>query len=206
VPFSFKYKLKKIQFKLTIPYLEKTGPENILIDVGQTGQRVRTIRTTRTTESGLGDITAAIRYRLYYNPEHKIFINSGFKVKFGTADEGKGLGSGKTDYSFNLGFFKVINAFTPYAKVGYKLYGRKDLNDVFFASLGLSYKINSVISSGIKYSYRQKVSDRGVDKQQITAFSSQKLTKNWGLSEYINKGFGRSTSDWAGGLSISYKF
>ncbi len=203
VPFSFKYKLKKIQFKLTIPYLEKTGPQNILIDVGQLRQRVR---TTRTTESGLGDITAAIRYRLYYNPEHKIFINSGFKVKFGTADEGKGLGSGKTDYSFHLGFFKVFNALTPYAKVGYKVYGRNDFNDVFFASLGLSYKINSTVSSGIKYSYRQKVTDSGVDKQQITGFSSQKLTKNWGLSEYVSKGFGRSTSDWAGGLSISYKF
>jgi len=203
VPFTFKYKIKKIQFKLLIPYLEKTGPENVLLDVGQVRQRVS---TTRTTESGLGDITASMRYDLYFNPKYKIFINTQGKVKFGTADENKGLGNGKTDYSFNMGFFKIFNALTPFAKVGYKVYGRRDFNDVIFASAGMTYKINATISSGLIYSYRQKVTDSGVDKQQITGFSSQKLTKNWSLQEYIIKGFGRSTADWGGGLSISYKF
>lgn len=105
------------------------------------------------------------------------------------------MGTGKTDFSFRLGFYKVFDQLTPYARVGYKVYGSSQLNDVFFVSTGLSYKVNPIISAGFDYSWREKVSKRGDEKHQLTGFSSQKLSKNWGLQEYIIKGFGRSTAD-----------
>ena len=201
VPFTFKYKIEKFNFKLTIPYLEKTGPTNVIADIGQLGQQVI---TQRTTETGLGDITAAARYNFYYNQDFKLLLDAEGKVNIGTANENKGLGTGKTDYSFRLGIYKVFDKLTPYTKFGYKVYGSPQLNDVFFVSTGLSYQVNSIISAGVDYAWREKVSNSGDEKHQITAFSSQKLTSNWGLQEYIIKGFGRSTADWGGGISISY--
>jgi len=203
VPFTFKYKYEKFNFKLTIPYLEKTGPKNVIVGIGQVGQRVT---TTQTTESGLGDITAAVRYNFYYNQEYKFLMDLEGKVNIGTADASKGLGTGKTDFSFRLGLYKVIDKLTPYTRVGYKVYGSSQLNDVIFVSTGLSYKINSVVSAGFDYAWREKVSNRGDEKHQLTGFSSQKITKNWELQEYIIKGFGRSAADWGGGISISYMF
>ncbi len=203
VPFTFKYKIEKFNFKLTLPYLEKTGPKNVIKDIGQVGQQV--VRT-RTTESGLGNITAAARYNVYYNPDYKLLLDAEGKVNIGTASEDKGLGTGKTDYSFRMGVYKVIDKLTPYAKVGFKVYGSPQLNDVFFVSSGLSYKITTNISAGADYAWREKVSNSGSEKHQITAFSTQKLTKNWGLQEYVIKGFGRSAADWGGGISISYGF
>lgn len=203
VPFTFKYKYEKFNFKLTIPYLEKTGPKNVIVGIGQIGQRVT---TKQTTESGLGDIIAAVRYNFYYNQEFKFLMDAEGKVYIGTADASKGLGTGKTDFAFRLGLYKVIDQLTPYVRVGYKVYGSSKLNDVFFVSTGLSYKVNPDISAGFDYTWREKVSDRGDEKQQLTAFSNQKLSKNWGLQEYIIKGFGRSTANWGGGITISYGF
>ncbi len=203
VPFTFKYKFEKFKFKLTIPYLEKTGPRNVIVGIGQVGQRGSTIQTT---ETGLGDITAAVRYNVYYNQAFKLLMDVEGKVNIGTADVDKGLGTGKTDYSFRLGLYKVFDKLTPYVKGGYKFYGRAKLNDVFFVSTGLSYKVNSTIAAGFDYAWREKVSDTGAERNRITGFSSQKLTKNWGLQEYIIKGFGRSTAAWGGGISISYGF
>ena len=120
------------------------------------------------------------------------------KVNIGTADASKGLGTGKTDYSFRLDLYKVIDDLTPYTRIGFKVYRSPELNDLFFASAGMNYKINPIISAGFDYSWREKVSDTGDEKNQITGFSSQKLTKNWGLQEYIIKGFGQSTADWGG--------
>ena len=203
VPFTFKYKYEKLRLRLTIPYLEKTGPRNVIVGIGQIGKQASTIRTT---ETGLGDITAALRYNIYYNQAFKFSLDAEGKVNIGTADESKGLGTGKTDFSFRLGVYKVIDKLTPYVKGGYKVYGRSKLNDVFFVSTGLSYQVNSTVSAGFDYAWREKVSDSGAEKNLITGFSSQKLTKNWGLQEYIIKGFGRSTAAWGGGISISYGF
>ena len=203
VPFTFKYKYEKFKFKLTIPYLKKIGPKNVIVDIGQVDQRVI---STKTTESGLGDITAAIRYNLYYNQQYKFLIDTEGKVNIGTANEKKGLGTGKTDFSFRLGLYKVIDKLTPYTRVGYKVYGSSKLNDVFFVSTGLSYKISPIISTGVNFTWREKVSDIGEEKRQIIGFSNQKLTNNWQLQEYIIKGFGRSTADWGGGISIGYIF
>ena len=203
VPFTFKYEYEKFRFKLTIPYLEKTGPRNVIVGIGQVGQQASTIQTT---ETGLGDITAALRYNIYYNQEFKLLLDAEGKVNIGTADENKGLGTGKTDYSFRLGLYKVIDKLTPYVKGGYKVYGRSKLNDVFFASTGLSYELNSTVSAGFDYAWMEKVTDSGVERHRLTGFSSQKLTKNWSLQEHIIKGFGRSSAAWGGGISISYGF
>jgi hypothetical protein len=203
VPFTFKYKIEKFKFKLTLPYIEKTGPKNVIRDIGQVGQQVL---TKRTTEKGLGNISASIRYKFYYNQQYKFLMDLEGKVNIGTASESKGLGTGKTDYSFKLGLYKVFDRLTPYTKFGYKIFGSPQLHDVFFASAGMSYKVNPILSAGFDFAWREKVSDTGVNKRQLTGFSSQKITKNWGLQEYVIKGFGRSTADWGGGLSVKYSY
>ncbi len=203
VPFSFKYKNSNFSLKLTIPYLEKTGPSHIINDIGQTGQQITTVRTT---ESGLGNISATAKYNVFYHPAHQLLIDLAGSVNIGTASESKGLGTGKTDYGIQLGVYKVINKLTPFAKIGFKVYGSRQLNDVFSLSSGFSYKIIDEVSAGLNYSWREQVSISGTDKHQLTGFSSQKLNKNWSLQEYIFKGFGRSTADWGGGLSISYRY
>jgi len=118
----------------------------------------------------------------------------------------KGLGTGKTDYGFRLGLYKVIDNLTLYARIGFKVYGSPQLNDVFYTSTGFSYKVLPTVSAGLDFSWREKVSKTGTEKKQLTAFSSQKITKNWGLQEYFIKGFGRSITDFGGGISITYIF
>jgi hypothetical protein len=203
VPFTFKYKYDKLNFKVTVPYLEKTGSKQVIQDIGQFGQRI-TSRTT--TETGLGDISAAIRYNFYSNQKYQFLIDMEGKVNIGTASESKGLGTGKTDYSFRIGLYKVFNDITPYARLGFKVYGSPILNDVFYVSTGINYKIKPFISAGFDFAWREKVSDTGADKLQLTAFSSQNISKTWTIQEYIIKGFSRSTADWGGGVSVAYKF
>ncbi len=203
VPFTLKYKYKKFTLKTTIPYLHKTGPRPVIRDVGSVNSGPRRITKT---ESGLGNINASLSYRFFYSPKFNFMSDIRAKVFIGNASQSKGLGTGKTDYSFRLSVYKFINDFTPFARVGYKVYSHPRLNDVFFTHLGFSYKLTDWLSGGLNYAWREKVSNKGEDKNQITVFSTQKLDQHWKIQEHIIKGFGRSTADWGAGFSVSYSY
>ena len=59
---------------------------------------------------------------------------------------------------------------------------------MFFVSSGINYKFNSTISAGADFAWREKVSDSGAEKLQLTAFNSQKFSKNWGCKSTLSKG------------------
>lgn len=109
-PISLKYNRDRWNIKLTVPYIKITGPQNVIRNIGQINQ---TVNLQRDTSEGLGDITLASNYQLFYSPKLKTLIDVTGKVKFGTADENKNLGTGKTDYSLSFGVYKLMGDFTP---------------------------------------------------------------------------------------------
>jgi hypothetical protein len=206
IPVSLKYKQDKWTFKLTVPYIEKTGPENIIRDIGQVGQ---TVVSRQGTHDGLGDIIFSAGYRLFYFPEPKILIDIKGKIKFGTADESKGLGTGENDFSTGLGLYKLVGDFTPYMTFGRKFYGESSsikLDDVFYGSTGLTYKASKKTSIGIDLYLKQKTASSRTSTQQLSAFLNYKLDRNIKLQSYLIKGLSENTPDIGAGFSVSYLF
>jgi hypothetical protein len=206
VPFTGKYETDSWIFKLTVPYIEITGPGNVVRDVGVVRP---TTSTTRTTERGLGDVVAAATYNLYAGGVSDPVVDLTGKVKFGTADETKGLGTGENDYAAQVDVYKGLDRFTAFGTVGYRILGSPpgvSLNNVFYGSLGGSYKIDQDLSAGLMLDLRQKASPAGAPQRELTAFVARRLDKTWKAQAYAVKGFADGSPDWGAGANMAYSF
>lgn len=206
IPFTGKYEADKYTLKLTVPYLRITGPGNVVKDVGQ----IRgSTSTTRTRQSGLGDVVAAGTYNMYDGRANGTLVDVTAKIKFGTADDAKGLGTGEKDYSLQAELYKTLGKNTVFGTLGYKVMGSPagvTLNNVFYGSLGAGHKYNQETSAGLILDLREKASATGSAQQELTAYVSRKLGKTWKAQAYAVKGFSDGSPDWGAGAMITAAF
>ena len=116
VPVTFSYSNAPWKAKVTVPWIQIKGPGNV-VGGGDGGVIVNSASTETTTESGLGDIWASLAYSVEAIPDEWFYMDAVAKVKFPTADEDRGLGTGEFDYTLQLDFFKPVGQCTPMATV-----------------------------------------------------------------------------------------
>jgi hypothetical protein len=202
VPVTGKYQNKEWTLKLTVPYLRISGPSNVINGVGATGSASNTI----TTRSGLGDVIAAATHNIYYGRSTGFVVNLTGKIKFGTANSTEGLGTGKNDYSLQSEIFQLAGNLTKFGILGYKVYGKPagyTLNNIFYGSLGGSYKFNQETNGGVMLDLSEKNTPTGSSHVEAIFFASHKLKNNWKAQAYFLKGFTSSVPDWGVGASFS---
>lgn len=206
VPLTAKYIVDRYAFRLTIPFIRVSSPAGTTLTDGTiligTGKR--------NTESGLGDIIASATYRDVFNAEtvSDFALDLTAKVKFGTADESRGLGTGENDYTVQAELFKYFDRFTTFGILGYRFRGDPagfNLSDSWLGLLGGQYTITPLLNAGIDY-YFQQASLTGVDDQkEVTASLGYKLSKTRFLHGYLLQGFGNGSPDWGVGLMITFR-
>lgn len=228
VPFTLGYDTGDWSFKLTVPYIHVTGPSDVIPGVGTVNngnpkgrgkgkkQAVAVVPTPTPTPStsngsasGLGDVIAAATYEAYSNKAANFGIDLTGKVKFGTADADKGLGTGKNDYTAAVDLYKGFGAWTVFGGVSYTWLGSSQyirLNNVFGANVGASYKLNQQSSIGAYYDYREKASNAGASRSELTGYYSYKFASAWKAQAYVSKGFSDGSPDWGVGASVVYSF
>lgn len=208
VPFIAKFATDTDTFKLTIPWLKITGPGEVVgadaINLNGTNHKV-------TTESGLGDASFSASHTLLnYGVTNPLSIDLTGKIKFATASKAKGLGTGENDYTIELESAKAFsNTTSLFGGLGYKLMGDPNginLNNVWFYSLGLSYKLNPSTSVGIMTDYRQKTLDSSDSLRETTAFVAHRINTQYKLQGYIIHGYSNVSANWGGGLMLGYAF
>lgn len=207
VPVIGKYEIDRLTLKLTVPYVSITGPGNVSPGIGKF--KDTTTSTKRTTESGLGDIVAAATYNLYAGSATAPAVDITGKVKFGTADKDKGLGTGENDYSAQVDLYKAYGDFTALAGLGYRVYGDTSsapLDNVFYGSVGGTYKVASAATAGVVYDYRPAITSNGSAVSEATAFVNYKLNSNWKAQGYLVKGFADGSPDYGVGALVSYVY
>lgn len=204
LPLSVKFEQTDIVYKLTVPYLQITGPGNI---IGSEANPAPGNNNGTATESGQGDIIAALSYSLTpYRPEH-LFIEIGGKIKIPTADEEKRLGTGEYDYSLQLDSFFSVGKSSIFATLGYKIYGDPegvDYRNIYYYSLGGSHRITPRFSSGLVYDFKQAATSSGVDQQELTFFASSRLDNKKKILFYLVKGLSDGSPDWGIGINLGY--
>jgi len=206
VPLVAKYELDRWTFKVTVPYIHIKGPGDVIPSIGQVSQ---TPRRDRTTESGWGDTVVSASYSFYPTIAQGLVIDVTGKVKFDTADEDRGLGTGENDYATQVDIYKVFGKFTAIAGIGYRVYGNPSfgtLDNVFYGSAGGAYKLTDTTSIGAIYDYRPKITDAGSEISEVLSFVSHKLTEQWKLQGYFVKGFSDGSPDYGGGAMLGYTF
>jgi len=209
VPVMATLELQRVSFRLTVPYLSVRAPELTTIS-GPDGQPI-VGEGPRVTESGLGDVIASVTvFDVLSAAGGDVALDLTGKVKFGTADVDKGLGTGEQDYSLQADLYRFFERSTLMGTAGYVLRGDPeayDLEDTFFASVGASRVIgDGGLRLGAFFDFREASVPDSDALQELSAWASTRLGKNGRMQFYVLAGFGDSSPDWGGGLSFSGSF
>lgn len=206
MPVGMKYEVEDWTFRATVPYVESIGPTNVS-GIGADQITLNSGSTTRRRVAGLGDIVLAASWSaLQYGPW---LIELGTKIKLATADEAKGLGTGKNDYSIQTELYRSLGSHTLFGTLGFKKMGDPDgvdLKDPLYASLGWSFRASPQTALGLSYDYREKLQTTSAPLSDATAFVTHKLDPNWKLQTYLSTGFTRASPDLGAGVFVFYSY
>lgn len=222
VPVAAAYQTDRWTFKLTVPYINISGAGNVIPGVGKVnngnprgrgrgngGTTPAPDTTANGSASGLGDITASAGYELFGSADRTFGLDLTGKVKFATADENKGLGTGKNDYGLSLDTYKVSGAWTAFGGVGWMKYGSSQyiqLKNGFNANIGADYKLDSSNNIGAYYYYRERIADTGASQSEIAGYWNHKFNDSLRVQAYALAGFADGSPDYGAGASLKYTF
>jgi len=223
VPVAAAYQTDRWTFKLTVPYINISGAGNVIPGVGKVnngnpkgrgrgnGGGTTPVPGTAASgsASGLGDITASAGYELFGSADRTFGLDLTGKVKFGTADENKGLGTGKNDYGLSLDTYKVSGDWTAFGGVGWMKYGSSQyiqLKNGFNANIGADYKLGASDNIGAYYYYRERIADTGAAQSEIAAYWNHKFNDSLRVQAYALAGFADGSPDYGAGASLKYSY
>ena len=208
LPVTATLDFERVSLRLYVPFLSVRAPELTTI-TGPDGQPVIGEGPTQ-TESGLGDVLASLTvFDVLSGSGGDLALDLTGKVKFGTADEEKGLGTGEQDYSLQADVFRFFDKATLMGTAGYAFRGDPgsyELDDTLFASAGASYATSDATSIGAFFDFREASVPDSDSLQELSAWVSTRLGANGRAQVYVLAGFGDSSPDWGGGLSFSTRF
>ena len=203
VPLKASVDLKRLSFRLTVPYLSVRAPEGTVI-TGPGGEPIPGTGDT-VTNSGIGDvIVSATMLDVIRNRRLGFAMDLTGKIKLGTADVDKGLGTGENDFTVKADFLKFADRVTWIGSVGYKFRGQPPgakLDDALLASAGGIFKLKGDTRVGMFFDYRE--SSIGADPaQELSVFLSNRISVDWRMQVFAFKGFTDSGADWGAGLQV----
>ena len=192
-------------FRAVFPYVTVKGPASVVSSGGPVFAAPP--RPIRSYQSGWGDIVAAGTF--HANPSADNWnVDLTGRVKFGTADEGKGLGTGKTDYYAQADFYRRFGSVTPFATIGYRFLtdsATYQLRDGVYASAGGSFRVSDPTAIGLSVDWRSRIVAGGEQAFESTFFVSHNPTDRWNLVGYVLKGFTDASADVGVGGLVSYR-
>lgn len=175
IPLTISRSFQQGDLSLTIPYIQIKSSGGVTV-VGGTPNRITkgpgakggggtsVTSSRRSTEEGLGDLLLQGRYYVLEEGDLAPLVAVTGLVKFPTADEDKGLGTGELDLGFGLEFSKTFSrSWLGLFDVGYTFIGDPsglDLRDQWYYDFGLGYYLTQdVLISGYYEEWRSLVSD-----------------------------------------------
>jgi hypothetical protein len=201
VPFGLKFEWDPIVLKLTVPYVRIDG------DVTLVGGQPEPVPGLTGVRDGLGDIVLAATYVYYPGVDFLPLTELTGKVKFGTADEDKGLGTGETDYSIQLDLSKRFGRVTPFGAAGYRFIGEPSdvsLQNKVFAYGGVTVRVMDSMNLGLVYDWSQSSVKGRSDFHELSPFATFRFGRHFAIDPYFVVGLSESAPDWGTGIQLRF--
>lgn len=206
IPLGLGYRLNNFSLFASMPLLHAGSDGNILA-THKTSRAF--MHSGRNSVSGIGDITLSGTF--YFTPDTRNSASYSFTggVKFGTADTGKGLGTGEDDFFIEVGADKNMDNYALSAMLGHEISGdTTDFNydDVLYGTVGLAKwtTMSSLLGSYLYYSQSQV---SGLEAPlELNVFYSQFIARNRSIYYFIAKGLSDGSPDFSLGGNIQFYY
>jgi hypothetical protein len=175
-------------FSVTVPYLSLTNKTS----------------GDRNTESGLGDIIARAGIVLFPENTAGFSAHGSVAAKLPTADETKGLGTGKADYAAFAGISQRLQTCKLALTVGYLKSGDPpdlDYHDGFSYGFGLSRRFEKTTIYG-SYDHRRAAIAGFDNPQEVGAGFFHILSADYAVKGHLFAGLNNGGPDEGGSLGI----
>ncbi len=208
-------------FDADVPYLNVNGAPNVIPGVGKvtnTNPKKRGNGAAKGSGSGIGDVVLSASYDFYTSEAGKFGFDITGSTKLGNGDKNQGLGTGATDYTVELGAYKLLGDLSLNGSVGYTAVGSSNYiklkkNVVLLSGGGIyklddSWSVGANVGSGGQGAQSPKVlrATTGTSTREATEFVSYKFSSNWKLQVYASEGLSNASPDFAGGATITLSF
>ena len=165
---------------------------------------------TSSTESGLGDIVLRGRYYLIEEQDLIPLVAVTGRIKFPTADEGRGLGTGEFDEGFGVELSKTLFAdWIAYLDGGYTLIGDPtglDLNNQWYFDVGAGYYITDNLLASVFYEEFRALREGNSNPRDFLFSLFLKATSAWRLTTSVLVGVSDGAPDYEFTGGLSYRF
>lgn len=215
---------EKTDFELTVPLLYQrtmnTGHAAISSDTGMaTGTAAKSVAKMSGSgggggmfagEYGLGDITVTCGYTAVRESETTPQLRPTAYVKFPTADDSKGFGTGKFDYGVGLAASKWLGNWQPFIEGRYIVQGaagdETGAKNFYTADAGVAYSWSGTLLTSAYSRFGSELFDG------LSAPLEARVKTVWRFGErtytdvYVLKGFSDGSPDYGGGASLFFEF
>jgi hypothetical protein len=207
VPLNLSLDKDRWSYKATLPYIAIIGPASVVTGSGGATSGAPP-RPTSQKESGVGDVMLSATYHARPVPGG-LNVDLTGRVKFGTADEEKGLGTGETDYYAQVDLYQNFGVITPFATFGYRMLGSNamfPLEDGWYATAGAAFRVSAKTVVGAAYDWRSRIIDGAENGTDALAFISMNPNDRWNVLAYVLVGFNDASPETGVGGALTYRF
>jgi len=158
------------------------------------------------SRGGLGDVSVALGYSLELG--RSTWLDLGARVKLPTASRAKRLGTGKADVTISGDLVQDIGSFSLFAGARYRFLGKpagSALQDTWGASGGVSYRLPGGTIVGADYDWQESATPGRIASSEATGWINFGLSRKLRLQVFASTGFNARSTDFAGGLSLSWR-
>ena len=208
--------IERFTVSLTVPYIEQDTQTVFLTGGGVAvrKEKARELRTARAsvtrTESGLGDVLLKGQYVLLEERPTFPEISPYLKVKFPTADEDRGLGTGEFDETLGVDLTKTfLERLVAYLTLAYTFIGSPsgtELHKSFAWSVGAAYLVATPFSIFAFLDGATALAAGQEDPLELRVGAEYRLTKALRLSGSAGAGLssGSPNYDLMGGFAVRF--
>lgn len=204
VPLIVRGDLEQWSMELTLPFIAIRGPQGIfgVVDPNSTSND-----DDIESKEGQGDILLSLAYTLWPWWERMPFLTALGRVKFPSASESDGLGTGEFDFYFSGQAIWAAGDYTPFIELGYEALGdssQVNLRDAARLSTGLSYALFDPLDIGMSFDYGSPTSSSAGQRIDLVPFINWTVAPAWSFAAYGSAGLASGSPDVGVGVQLSY--
>jgi Putative MetA-pathway of phenol degradation len=196
--------IDRLWLSATVPFIHQTTQNVVLTGGGVVSRKNQKGKlaqpSSSTTEDGLGDVLFKASFVVLQEAPLVPEVAPYAKIKFPTADQDRGLGTGEFDETFGVDVSKnIIGDLFGYLGLAYTFIGDppgSDLRDSFGWSVGAAYAVIRPLSVFAFLDGATAVSPGQEDPLEVRVGAELRLTKVLKLTGAVTRGLSNGSADW----------